>query len=47
MKKDFWKVEVLHFLGTKDWELITDIRVLQARMRTKGRQTDLSESYDV
>ena len=27
MKKDFWKVEVLHFLGTKDLELVTDIRV--------------------
>ena len=35
MKKDFWKVEVLHFLGTKDWELVTDIRVLRAHSRPK------------
>ena len=26
MKKDFWKAEVLHYLGTKDWELVTDIK---------------------
>ena len=26
MKKDFWKAEVLHYLGTKDWGLVTDIK---------------------
>ena len=47
MKKDFWKVEVLYFLGTKDWELVTNIRVLRTHSRTTWtmQQTDLSESY--